>query len=445
MRTPNFDLEMFRQRRSRLAQKMNHTGALIAPAAPEYIRNNDVHHPYRQDSNMYYLTGFEEPESVLLFRPGKIPETVLFVRNKDKERETWDGFRYGPEGAKEQFNADQTFLIEDFEKECSHLLQDVEKVYYTLFHDLEFDERISRVILNVRDKRRRSGRGLLSIYDAYPLIGEMRLFKTPEEIELLREACLQTSLAHNEIMKYIKPGMNEREIHGRFIYEIMKRGAAREGYGTIVAGGFHATTLHYVYNDQKLKDGDLLLIDAGGEFQYYTGDVTRTYPVNGRFTPPQKRLYQKVLDLQKKLFEQVQPGLLFKHLQESAISGLVDIMIDEGLLKGAKSEIIKEGRYRIYYPHGVSHWLGMDVHDSGMIEMGGISRPLEQGMCFTIEPGFYIRHDDFQAPAELRGIGIRIEDNVVVTEKGCENLTQLAVKEVDQLESIIGSGCSSTH
>lgn len=443
MRRPIEDISVFKQRRDRLAHKIM-DGALISPAAPEFIRNNDVHHPYRQDSNLFYLTGFEEPESVLVFRPGRHPETVLFVRNKDLERETWDGFRYGPEGVKEHFGIDEAFLIEDFEKECAKLLSDVEKVYYTLFHDLEFDERVSRVVLSVRDQKRRSGRGLLSISDAYPQIGEMRLIKSPLEIDILRQACRISAEAHVEIMKYLKPGMNEREIHGRFLYEIMKRGAAREGYGTIVAGGSHATTLHYVFNDQRLNDGELLLIDAGAEYRFYTGDITRVYPINGRFSPVQRRFYQKLLTLQKELIAEVKPGMQFSTLQKKTVSGLVDIMLDEGLLIGAPTEIIESGLYRKYYPHGVSHWLGMDVHDAGVVEIGGQSRALEMGMCFTIEPGLYIPLDDLKAPKELRGLGFRIEDNIVVTEQGAENMTEGAIKEVDALEALVGSGCSST-
>ncbi|MCB0386223.1 MAG: aminopeptidase P N-terminal domain-containing protein, partial [Bdellovibrionales bacterium] len=404
MRKPKHDMSIFKERRARLAEKIS-GGALITPAAPEYIRNNDVHHPYRQDSNLFYLTGFEEPESVLVFRPGKDPETVMFVRNKDILRETWDGFRYGADGVQSEFGIDKAYLIEDFEKEAPALLDPVDKIYYTLFHDIEFDEKIGRILLAIKDMRRRSGKGLLPISDALPIIGEMRLIKSDHEAEILRTACRITAEAHVELMKYIRPGMNERRLQGRFAYEIMKRGAAREGYGTIVAGGPSATTLHYVFNDQNLRAEDLVLIDAGGEFEFYTGDITRTFPVGGKFSAPQKRLYQKVLDVQKQIIEMIRPGLQFSSLQDKTIEGLVEIMLDEGLVAGSKSEIIEKGEFRSYYPHGVSHWLGMDVHDAGMIEVGGESRVLEAGMAFTVEPGLYIPYDDPKAPAELRGIG----------------------------------------
>lgn len=439
MRKPSHEMSIFKERRTRLAEKIP-GGALITPAAPEYIRNNDVHHDYRQDSNLFYLTGFEEPESVLLFRPGKDPETVMFVRNKDVLRETWDGFRFGTEGTQTHFGIDKAYLIEDFEKIAPGLLADVERVHYTLFHDIEFDERIGRVVMAVKDMRRRSGKGLLPIADAAPMIGEMRLIKSEHEVETLKKACQITAEAHLELMKYVQPGMNERQLHGRFVYEVMKRGAAREGYGTIVAGGASATTLHYVFNDQTLKSGDLMLVDAGGEYDFYTGDITRTYPVSGKFTEPQKRVYQKVLNIQKMIIDMVKPGLRFDELQNATIDSLVEVMLEEGLLKGAKEELIESGEYRKYYPHGVSHWLGMDVHDAGMIEIGGEPRGLEPGMAFTVEPGLYIPFDDQTAPPDLRGIGIRIEDNILVTADGHDNMTAGAVKEVDEMEALIGSG-----
>ena len=439
MRKPAHDISIFRERRQRLAEKIP-GGALISPAAPEFIRNNDIRHDYRQDSNLFYLTGFEEPASVLVFRPGKDPETAMFVRNKHVLKETWEGFRYGIEGTQSDFGIDKAYPINDFEKVAPKLLADVDRVYYTLFHDVGFDERVARVVMAVKDMRRRSGKGVLPISDAAPLVGEMRLIKSDHEIETLTNACRVTAEAHMELMKYIQPGMSERQIHGRFVYEVMKRGAAREGYGTIVAGGPSATTLHYVFNDQVLKSGELVLVDAGGEYDFYTGDITRTYPVNGQFSGTQRRLYQKVLNVHKTIIDIVKPGLRFNQLQEAAVDGLVDVMLEEGLLKGPKDQLIEKGEFRKYYPHGVSHWLGMDVHDSGMIEVNGKPRPLEPGMAFTVEPGLYIPYNDETAPVEVRGIGIRIEDNILVTVGGHSNMTEGAVKEVEELEALIGSG-----
>ncbi len=437
MRTPQIHPKIFAERRARLAPLISNS-ALILPSHPEMIRNHDVHHPYRQDTNLYYLTGFEEPESILVFRPGKKPETVMFVRVRDVERETWDGFRYGPEGVVRQFGIEAAYPISEFENMTSDLLLDVDKVYYTLFKDHECDERMARTLLSTKSKRRRSGRGILPIYDSYPLIGEMRVRKTDYEIEVLRKAGHVSGKAHEAVMRATRPGLNERYLQGVFIKEIMSMGASREGYGTIVAAGPAATTLHYVFNDQPLNAGELLLIDAGAEVDYYTGDITRTYPISGKFTDVQARLYGRVLELQKHLINMVKPGLRYLDLQETTVEGLIEIMIAEKLLKGSKDEIKSSGSYKKYYPHGVSHLLGSDVHDAGLVEVNGQSRPLESGMCLTIEPGIYIPSDDTSAPEELRGIGIRIEDDVLVTVDGHEVLTSAAPKEINDLEAIIG-------
>lgn len=437
MRTPRMDMKIFRERRAKLAALIPNA-AVILPAHPEQIRNHDVHHPYRQDTNLFYLTGFEEPQSILLFRPGKKPETVMFCRTRDPERETWDGFRYGPEGVVRHFGIEAAYPISEFEHIASELLLDVDKVFYTLFQNEEFDQRMGKTLLASKAKRRRSGRGILPIFDSYQLLGEMRLRKTEYDIETMKRACQVSAEAHIEVMKSVKPGMNERELHGLFIREVMARGAAREGYGGIFATGANATTLHYVFNDQELKAGELLLVDAGGEVDYYTGDITRTYPVSGKFSPVQARLYGRMLELQKNLISMVKPGIPFTQMQDTCVDGLIEIMLSEGLLKGTLEEIRKSGNYRKYYPHGVSHYLGSDVHDAGTLEVNGQARSLEAGIAFTVEPGIYIPADDMTAPAELRGIGIRIEDNIVVTDDGCEILTAGCPKEIADLEDLIG-------
>lgn len=433
MRTPHLKMQIFQERRQRLAPLIPNA-AVILVANPEQIRNHDVHHPYRQDTNFFYLTGYEEPESVFVFRPGKKPETVMFTRVRDVERETWDGFRYGPEGVIRHFGIEAAYPIEEFEKITSELLLDVEKVYYTLFKDEAFDRRLAETLKATKAKRRRSGRGIMTIEDSYPLLGEMRIRKSPYEIETLQRACQISAEGHIDVLKATKPGLSERALEGIFIKSILERGASRLGYNCIVAAGPAATTLHYNFNDQTLKDGDLLLIDAGAEFDYYTGDITRTYPISGRFTPAQKRLYGRVLELQKHLCQMVRPGLPMARLQETTVEGLVDVMLEEGLLKGSRTELISSGAYRRYYPHGVSHLLGSDVHDAGIIESGGQSRALEPGMAVTIEPGLYIPQDDMSAPSELRGLGIRIEDDVLVTEDRPVVMTEAAPKEIADLE-----------
>jgi Xaa-Pro aminopeptidase len=437
MRTPRLNPQIFRDRRARLASLIP-GAAVVLPAHPEQIRNHDVHHPYRQDTNLFYLTGFEEPEAVLVFRPGKKPETVMFVRIREPERETWDGFRYGPEGVVRHFGIEAAYPIAEFEAITSELFLESERVFYTMFQNNEFDQRLATALKMAKAKRRRSGRGILPIYDSYQLIGEMRLRKNEYEAQTLRRACQVSAEAHVAVMKATRPGMVERELHGIFLKEIMARGAAREGYTAIVAGGNNATTLHYVFNDQELKAPDLLLVDAGGEVDYYTGDITRTYPVSGKFSPVQARIYGRVLELQKQLIAMIKPGLQFSKMQEDTLDGLIEVMLAEGLLKGNHQEIRQSGIFKKYYPHGVSHYLGSDVHDAGTIEVNGQPRVIEAGMSFTIEPGLYIPEDDLSAPAELRGIGIRIEDDILVTPDGHEVMTSGAPKEIADLEAIVG-------
>jgi Xaa-Pro aminopeptidase len=432
-------MEIFKERRQLLAARMK-GGALIIHAHPEYIRNNDVHHSYRQDSNMFYLTGFEEPEAILVFRPGQTPETVLFVRPKDVFRETWDGFRYGIEGAEREFKVNKSYLISEFDKMIVDLLRPVERVYYRWNIDTGFDRKMLEVLGHVRGSLGRTGQGHLPVFDSWELIGELRLFKSLYDVGVMRKACEITAGGHVEAMRFTRPGVTERQVMGVLVGNFLMNGAEREGYGTIVASGANATTLHYVFNDQTCRDGELLLIDAGAEINYYGGDVTRTFPVNGKFTEVQRKVYQGVLDLQKDLLDRIKPGLVFKSLQESTIEVLTEFMIELKLLSGDRRQLIESGAYKKYYPHGVGHWLGLDVHDAGLSTLNGEPRALEVGMAFTVEPGIYIPADDLAAPAELRGIGIRIEDNVVVTPSGREVLTSLAPKEISEMETIIGTG-----
>ncbi len=437
MRIPLEAIRIFSDRRQRLAELIPGC-ALIAAAAPEYIRNNSVHHPYRQDSSLYYLTGFEEPESVFVFRPGQNPESVLFVRKKNKERETWDGFRYGPEAAQETFKIDKVFPIEELESQVPQLLKGVEKLYYRLFKNPEMDKKIENILLSTRLSQGRTGFGLLPLVDADELIGEMRLIKTDAELTNHKKACEISAEAHLEVMHYIKPEMNERELHGYFIYQAMKRGAAREGYGGIVASGANATTLHYVFNDRPVKAGEMMLIDCGAEYNYFTGDITRSYPVNGKFTNAQAEIYEGVLRIQKEIIQTIKPGVPFQTFHEMGTSMLTDLMLELGLLSGRKDDIIKAQEHKKYYPHGIGHFLGMDVHDLGMyMHKNGEPRKIEENMVFTVEPGLYIPADDSNAPAEYRGIGVRIEDNIRVTRMGFENLTIKAPKELSELERII--------
>lgn len=437
MRKPADNIEIFARRRRLLAERAKGS-AIIIPSHPEMIRNNDVHHPYRQDSNLFYLTGWEEPESIFVFRPGQTPETVMFVRPKDIERETWDGFRYGPEGCAREFKIDKTYLITDFDKEITELLKPVDRIYYRFNIDDSFDRKLMSILEGVRRSHGRSGRGSLPVMDSWELIGELRYLKTADDVELMRRACSVTARAHVDVMKATKPGVSEKKLLGVFLASIYSQDADREGYGSIVASGANACTLHYVFNDQVCKDGDLLLIDAGAEVRYYTGDITRTYPVNGKFTAAQRKVYDRVLAIQKELCAAAKPGIPFKWLQDRTIEFLTDAMIELGLIKVPRTEAIERLLFKKYYPHGVSHYIGLDVHDTGLYQVGGDARKLEPGTAFTIEPGLYIPADDKDAPEELRGIGIRIEDDVVITATGCENLTSEAPKEVSELEALVG-------
>ncbi len=436
-RRPAFDMTVFKERRKKLAAMANGS-AIIIPSHPDYIRNNDVHHSYRQDSNFFYLTGFEEPESIFVMRPGQSPETILFTRPKDIERETWDGFRYGPEGAAREFNIDKTYLMSEFDKVIGDLLKPVDRVYYRWNISREFDSRMIGILDSVRSSLGRTGRGALPVHDSWELLGEMRVIKQEHDIKLMRRACEISARGHIAAMKFTKPGVTERQIHGVLLHSFFMENADREGYGTIVGSGAAATTLHYTFNDQICKDRDLILIDAGAEKEYYTGDITRTFPVNGKFTPPQARIYQAVLDIEKVIIASIKPGMLFKSMQERTIGYLTDVMIELGLLKGSKQQLIDSLAFKKYYPHGVSHYLGLDVHDSGLHVERGEPRKLEEGMSFTVEPGLYIPADDESAPKEFRGIGIRIEDNILVTANGYENLTLSCPKEISDLEAIIG-------
>ena len=438
MRKTAEKIEIFKERRRQLGQQIKGS-AMILAAAPEVIRNDDVHYPYRQDSNFYYLTGFEEPESILLFRPGLVPETILFVRKKDLERETWDGFRFGPELAEKEFQVDKAYLIDEFSKVAPGLLKEVDQLYYRMYKNAWSDGLVKQALETLRISQGRTGHGYMTLHDSQLVLGEMRLIKSEYELTNLREACEISAQGHIAAMKFARPGVNERQVQGVLAHTFFMKGAAREGYNHIVASGASSTTLHYNFNDQACKDGDVLLIDSGAEYNFFTGDITRTFPVNGKFTEEQALVYQAVLNVQKKIIDMIKPGVIFKTLQETTIDLLIEAMLTLGLLSGRKEDIVASQSYKRFYPHGVSHWLGMDVHDAGLYVQKGESRALETNMCFTVEPGLYIRADDETVPKKFRGIGVRIEDNIRVTSHGCEVMTSSAPKEISDLEKLVGT------
>jgi Xaa-Pro aminopeptidase len=388
---------------------------------------------------LYYLSGYEEPESVMVFRPGRTPETIMFVREKNIEMETWEGFRFGTEGAREVFGFDKVYAYEDFEKIAPELLRGSERVYYTMFRNKEFDEVFGRAMINVHGWRAKQGAAQLTIEDSSALLGEMRIRKTEEEIEAMQLAARISAEAHVEVMKRTKAGVSERALQGVFIREIMERDAFGEAYPSIVATGNNATTLHYRFNESELKAGEMLLIDAGAEYLYYSGDITRTYPVNGKFSPTHKRIYGKLLKLQKELCAMVKPGLPFGDLQKYTVTQTCQILAEEKLMPGSAEEIERTLAYRKYYPHGVSHLLGLDTHDLGSLLAKGESRRIEAGWCLTIEPGLYFPANDNTLPEDVRGLGIRIEDDILVTPDGCEVMSRGVPKDIDEMEALIGA------
>ncbi len=415
----------FKARRDSL-MAANPGAVFLFPSCEELVRNPDVTFPFRQESNFFYLTGFEEPESFLVLSQGK---TILFVRHRDPEKEMWEGARYGVEGARRVFGADEAFTSDQLEKKLPELLKGADRIFYRMGMSESGDRRVLGSIA-------RPGKRLPPIADPGDQLGEMRLFKKPEEIADLRRACRITALAHKTAMQEAKPGMNEFEIEALVDYVLRKNGCQRVGYGSIIAGGVNAACLHYRSNNETLRDGELLLIDAGGEYNYYTSDITRTFPVGRQFTAGQAKIYDLVLKAQKGAIALAKPGAtlpqLHRHVAETLIAGMLSL----GLATGSVEEILKAGGLRRFYPHSTSHWLGMDVHDVGLYQKNGEPRPLEPGMCFTIEPGFYVQPGDREAPEEFRDIGIRIEDDILVTAGGHENLTIDAPKEREEIEAL---------
>lgn len=433
MRKPILDVKYCKQRRDRLKDVAEAETAFIFFSGHAPRRSNDTSYKFRVNSNFFYLTGFEEEGSVLIFRPGKTPETTVFVHPKDPVMETWEGFLFGEELAKSEFKFDETYKISEFDSKAIELLSEVDMVSFKIGEDPKADEKVLAAMKAVLRKKGRKGHPFQSIADPDQQMAALRVIKTDEEIELMKKASEISAKAHIEVMKAIKPGVNEAYLEGVFTSEIVKMGAKAEAYNCISAGGDNATTLHYIFNDEECRDGDLYLIDAGAEYKYYAGDITRTYPVGSKFTEVQSDVYQKVLDVQKKLVSMIKPGCSFKVLNEIADRDLTTAMIDLGLLKGSVEESLKERTCKKYYPHGLGHFLGMDVHDIGYYEKNNESVLFVEGMCLTIEPGIYIPANDTDAPKDLRGIGVRIEDDILVTKDGHCNMTELAPKEIDEM------------
>jgi Xaa-Pro aminopeptidase len=424
----------FKQRRDALLAHMG-AGIAIIPTAPEVIRNRDSHYPYRFDSYFYYLTGFTEPESVLVLIAGHESKSILFCRNKDVEREIWDGFRFGPEVAKSAFAFDETYATQQLDTIMPQLLGNQSHLFYSLGADSVWDARITEWLNAVKMQSRAGISAPTTIVDVRQHLDEMRLIKSPFEIDLMRKSANIAAQAHNRAMQKVLAGKMEYEIEAEFLHEFYRKGAQAPAYTSIVAGGANACTLHYNANNSVLNDGDLLLIDAGCELDGYASDITRTFPVNGRFSGPQKTLYEIVLAAQLAAIEVAKPGQHWNAPHEAALDVLVQGFIDEKLCHGSKDSVIETASYRQFYMHRTGHWLGLDVHDAGEYKSkAGDWAILQAGNTLTVEPGCYVRPAD-NVPEHFWNIGIRIEDDVLITQDGHEVLTQAAIKSVADIES----------
>ncbi len=429
------DLTIFSRRRKQFLKELEQ-GVAFFPAAPEQTRSNDVDHPFRQDSDFYYLTGFREPEAVAVLQAGsRKPSFVLFVRPCDPDRELWTGRRAGVEGACAMYGADEAYPIGELDARLPALLEGAEDVYLAFGKHPEFDGRINSIINRQRRESRRGVRAPAGLVDVREILHEMRLHKTPADLKRVRRAAAISCAAHLAAMRACRPGMYEYELAALIEYVFRKNGGSGPGYPTIVGAAENGTILHYVENDCRMENGDLVLIDAGAEFDFFTGDITRTFPVGGRFSPAQREIYELVLAAQRAAIRAVAPGATTKRVHDAAVRVIVRGLRDLGILKGELKALIKEGAHRRFFMHGTSHWLGMDVHDVGRYRDGKIWRVLELGMVLTVEPGIYIPAAAKGVPRRYRGIAVRIEDDVLVTPTGRENLTAAAPKEVAEIEA----------
>ncbi|MDE2423165.1 MAG: Xaa-Pro aminopeptidase [Betaproteobacteria bacterium] len=424
----------FKLRRTKLARQLK-KGVLVIATAPQQIRNADTHFNYRWDSNFHYLTGFREPNAVLLMViDNGEAKTVLFCQPKDKEKEIWDGIRLGPEAAIEQLSVDEAYSIDELNEKLPSYLINQSTVYSTWGERTALEESIFKAINQVKSMVRQGVSAPFQLVDVRSAIHEMRLIKDQVEIEIMRQAAHIAALAHNRAMLAIKNAHYEYEIEAELLHEFKKQGADAPAYPSIVAAGSNATILHYIENQAYLNKQQLMLIDAGCEWQGYASDITRTFPMNGRFSEAQKLLYQIVLNAQLEAIKVIKPGAQFNDYHHCAVRVLVEGLIDLKLCQGSVDGVIESGDYRRFYMHRTGHWLGRDVHDVGEYTHNGHSRTLEEGMVMTVEPGLYVRADA-SVPEAFHGIGIRIEDDVVVTGNGVEVLTHEAYKTIDEIES----------
>ena len=430
----------FLERRSELSKKVLDNSAIIVASSPVKSRISDTDYLYRQDSNFYYLSGYEEPESILLIRPyAKKDNFIIFCRDRDPLKEQWDGFRSGQKGAVEDFGADKSLSITSVDSLMPELLEGAKNIYYSMSSPCGLDQRINTWIDQIRLNTRAGAEPPQNILSLDSIIHEMRLLKSDEEIVVMKQAAEITTEAHIRAMKAVKPGMYEYQLEAEYLYAFNKNGARAPAYNSIVGGGNNACILHYVENNSELKDGDVVLVDAGCEYKYYASDVTRTFPVNGSFTEEQKQIYSIVLEAHRQSMDQLQPGNKWNLAHEKSVEVIVEGLIDLGIIKSSKQEAIDTGDYSKFYMHRIGHWLGMDVHDVGSYKQDGDWRDLEPGMVMTIEPGIYILDSLEGVEDKWKGIGVRIEDDVLVTKKGFEVLTPDIPRSIEEIENTVQS------
>ena len=429
---------MFAERRQQVREAMGSNAVAILLGSPLVRRSRDTDFPFRQDSDFWYLTGFDHPNAIAVLRTDGGPEFTLYVEPRDREAAVWTGYRPGVEGARQDFDADEAHPTDSFVTHVPDLVRKAKRLFHVLGRQTEVDAKITETNEGMRLRSRQGFEPTDAIFDPRSIIHDLRLFKGPAELDIMRRASEITREAHAAAAKLARGSFHEYELQAVLEYTFRRRGARGAAYTTIVGGGSNATVLHYITNDQKLTDGELVLIDAGCELEGYASDVTRTYPVGGRFTGPGRAVYEVVLAAQQAGLAECKPGSDLPAIHAAAVRKIVEGLVDLGLLRGDVEELIAREAYRRFYMHNTSHWLGLDVHDVGVYQIDGKPRPLEPQMVFTVEPGIYIARDEEGIDPRFRGIGVRIEDDVAITAEGCENLTAAIPTAADELEALVG-------
>lgn len=436
----------YAQRRKSLLQVVGDDSIIIIPSGREIIRNGDANYAFRQRSDFYYLTGFDEPDAVLVLSPkGENGKFILFTRARHREREIWDGPRAGIDGARHTYLADAAFTIDTFREKLPDLIAGHSAVHYPFGMDTAFDQLINEAVNDVRRKIRRGLQSPTALIDIEPTVHEMRLIKSPAEIDTIKHAIAITREGHLRAMRRAKPGLYEYELEAELMYSFYAGGARACAYTSIVGSGANTCILHYIANNKKIAAGDLVLIDAGCEYQNYASDITRTFPASGKYSREQRMIYEIVLNTQRAIIQQIKPGVYWDELQKTAVKVITQGLINVGVLKGDLNTLIDKQAYLAFYMHNFGHYMGLDVHDVGRYKVGERWRQLQPGMVFTVEPGIYIAADNAEAPPQFHNIGIRIEDDVLVTDNGCEVLSESIPKTIDEIETIMADGANQKH